>query len=151
VTTDGPVVDAVHAARACAVRSDGSLWCWPTLNSAAVRVGTVSTWATVSTGMANNLCALRVDGSLWCWDAPQSPRRILPGTTWRQVSVGDGTVTSAETPVLAPTPLAGTGWTAVSTGGLHACALSGGAVRCWGDGDAGELGFQVAAGGDPVT
>ena len=62
----------------CAVRTDGSLWCWGdnfygqlgqgnrTNRPAPTRVGADTGWAVVSLG-ANRSCALRGDQSLWCW------------------------------------------------------------------------------------
>lgn len=66
----------------CAIRSDGSLWCWGendsgqlgdgTLadRSSPTRVGTANDWVmAVGTGGEHHVCGIRSGGSLWCWGA----------------------------------------------------------------------------------
>src|SRR5687768_3849628 len=65
-------------AHTCAVRGDGSLWCWGSHGFGQLglgdepdpwvptRVGTDDDWAKVSAGKSHT-CAVRTDRSLWCW------------------------------------------------------------------------------------
>lgn len=126
---------------ACAVISDGSVRCWgknnrgqlgngTTTNSTAPVVvgglGGLSVTA-VAVGSAHS-CARVSDGSVRCWG------QNLDG------QLGDGTTTQQAAPVLVQ-GLAGVNVTAVVAGGGHTCARSGdGAMRCWGDNGAGQLG-----------
>ena len=64
---------------ACAVKSDGTLWCWGNNYDgqlglgtgsgdvdAPAQVGTDTNWAQVSAGQ-NFTCAVKTTGTLWCW------------------------------------------------------------------------------------
>ncbi len=66
-------------AHTCAVRTDGTLWCWgfnrlaqlgigssDWYRTAPAQVGTGTTWSGVAAGFAH-ICAICTDGSLWCW------------------------------------------------------------------------------------
>lgn len=90
----------------------------------------------------SNTCAILTDGNVRCW-----------GTGGRNgnnsaVNVGDG---------VGPTiiangnlPLGGTA-TQIGVGNFHSCALlTTGAVRCWGEDGAGQLGYGVGNIGDGV-
>ena len=132
----------------CALRTDGSLWCWG--DGADGRLGLGNTnqqllpqqvlatdsdlatgWEKVSTGSFHS-CALRTDGSLWCWGA---------GTSGR---LGLGNTTSHPTPqqVFATDTDLATGWDTVHSGGAHSCALRiDGSLWCWGAGSLGRLGL----------
>jgi alpha-tubulin suppressor-like RCC1 family protein len=126
---------------ACALKQDGSLWCWgadtfdqlgfPADSDAATpvadaptRVGTDSDWSEVSIDTFDG-CAVKRDGSLWCWG------RNLEG----QLGLGDNVNRSLPTPV-------STGWLAVSVGRFHTCAetLDHG-VQCTGQNHSGALGL----------
>src|SRR5438128_1309871 len=62
----------------CAIRTDGTLWCWGsnysgelgdgtnTSHTTPARVGDATTWASIDGGTSYN-CAVRTDGTLWCW------------------------------------------------------------------------------------
>ena len=97
----------------CAVRTDGTLWCWgsnrrgqlgdgTTTNRATpVQVGTGTTWASVSAGDSHT-CATRTDGTLWCWGFNRlgqmgtgtsiyystTPVQVGTATTWASVTTG---------------------------------------------------------------
>lgn len=76
--------------------------------------------------MKEHSCAI-VNGGLKCWGDNSSGQ------------VGDGTKTDRNTPV--DVTGLGAGVAAVATGEGHTCAVtSGGAVKCWGDNAAGQLG-----------
>lgn len=119
----------------CAIRLDGSLWCWgrnpegevglpPAEVSiqprAPLRVGSDTDWTHVDSSQEYT-CGLKADGSLWCWGA----------------LVGSATNTER------PARLSGGPWAAVRTNTFHLCALSpsGGAV-CWGRNLEGQLGLD---------
>jgi alpha-tubulin suppressor-like RCC1 family protein len=64
----------------CALRSDGTLWCWGASDDGALpspsvspqQVGTDSNWSVVACG-DDDTCAVKKDGTLWCWGAANSP------------------------------------------------------------------------------
>jgi alpha-tubulin suppressor-like RCC1 family protein len=81
----------------CAVKTDGTLWCWG-LNSSGevgdgtttprpspVQVGSDTDWASAALAV-DHTCALRTDRSMWCWG-------------WNGTGAfGDGTNTDSVTP-----------------------------------------------------
>src|SRR5256885_15520642 len=113
-----PIVAAGYA-HTCAVRTDGSLWCWGsnysgeigdgtnTSQTTPVHVGTATNWAGIDAG-GNFTCALRTDGTLWCW-----------GSNLRG-QLGDGTTTNRNAPAQVGTA---TTWASGSAGGYHRCAV----------------------------
>jgi alpha-tubulin suppressor-like RCC1 family protein len=153
---------AAGDAHTCALRDDGTLFCWglrgsgrlgdgestgsrayPAVVHASAETGGTNwtDWVAVAAG-ASHTCALRGDGSLWCWGAGGSGQR------------GDGsTATARTTPtaVLRSGEAAGgaiwTDWIAVAAGASHTCGLrAGGTLWCWGSATDGRLGN-----GDPTT
>ncbi|BFU46180.1 Ig-like domain-containing protein [Krasilnikovia sp. MM14-A1004] len=122
----------------CATRTDGTLWCWGdnglgrlglgTVGGASTtpaRVGTATTWATVSVG-AGHTCATRTDETLWCWGANGSAQ------------LGDGTATNRAEPWQVGNALR---WAAVSAGDSYTCGITtDGALWCWGANPSGQLG-----------
>ena len=152
VNVPGPA-DSITAARSmatgleysCAVLTDDTVSCWGRNHLAQLgrgsvtpavtaTPGAVSIGATVSKVAAGKAfaCALTTAGAVWCWGENTAGQ------------VGDAT---AGSPRLAPAQVSNLGGTAVDlvAGGAHACAvLSGGAVRCWGDNSAGQLGMGGA-------
>ncbi|GIF41571.1 hypothetical protein Axi01nite_58820 [Actinoplanes xinjiangensis] len=114
----------------CAIRSDGTLWCWghnfggmlgdgtDVHRGAPVRVGDARNWASVSPGTTHT-CATRTDGSLWCWGSH----------TYGQLGLGDAG-TSTPRPARVGTA---TIWASVSTSSQASCAIrTDRSLWCWG-------------------
>ncbi len=155
VSVGGPV-KAITAGRghSCAILTDGSLRCWGfgfdgrlgygNTNSIGddeipgavgpVRLGTGRTATAITAGDAHT-CAVLDDASVRCWGFGGNGQ--LPnGNT---ISIGDD-----ETPDTVNPARLGAGRTvrAISAGDFHTCALlDNGAVRCWGFGGNGRLGY----------
>lgn len=123
---------------ACAIRSDGTAWCWGqntagqlgdnTTVDRTAPVAVVSTempkLTSITTGF-HHTCAIGVDHSVWCWGGNGDGQ------------LGNNTTSDNHTPVKV-TGIASA--SALALGGRHTCALDGGAVKCWGNNDLGQLG-----------
>lgn len=151
----------------CALKQDGTVWCWGDNTYGQVGDGddTVLTRITPVqvTSLANvvavdagwyHSCALTAAGAMYCWGRNENGE------------IGDGSIDDRHTPV-AVTGL-GSAVAAISIGQYYSCALlDNGGVRCWGDNYFGQLGdgtridrhvptsiddadnyAQIAAGGD---
>lgn len=136
----------------CAIKLDGSLWCWGTwlgddaLSSSAVpvRVGSALDWRTIAA--SGEICGTRADGTLWCW-----ANELYLGN-------GEGTRvdprTLARVPTATPTQIGhDTDWRSVTParlGGAVSCAIkTDGTLWCWGPDAA--LGPSFSAPGAPVN
>jgi len=125
----------------CALLSDGTVKCWgdnakgelgngsATASSTAVTVSGISGALSISAGSSSS-CAVLADGKAKCWGDNTKGK------------LGNGSTTNSSSAV-AVSEIAGA--EAITAGASHSCALltSGGAVRCWGDNTAGELGVGV--------
>jgi len=114
-------------AHTCAIRSDGSLWCWGDNGDGKLGVGDTSgvdtskplpvpegSWLAVGLGDQYS-CGLQDNGSLWCWGW---------GADNRLGGVGTTDVPGAVDQVQ---------YTALGVGDTHACAIESDAtLRCWG-------------------
>ena len=113
----------------CALKTDGTVWCWGRNNSGQIGNGNnsdqtrpvaVSGLTGVSQVEAHweYACALKSTGTVWCWGYNGFGQ------------LGNGTTTDSNTPV----QVSGlTGVTQIATGYGHVCAVkSDGTVRCWG-------------------
>lgn len=123
----------------CAIGTDDGLYCWgdnglgqlgdPSAPRALepTRIG-VERWQSVSTG-ARHTCGVLADGRLFCWGDATSGKlglgaRLEPALEPREVA-----------------PELGVGWSAVSAGDNHTCAVTAlGELHCWGRGAGGALG-----------
>jgi alpha-tubulin suppressor-like RCC1 family protein len=182
----------------CAIRRDGSLWCWGYNDSGELGVGDTinrpmpervgcapgqdtcwDDWTRVANGYYHT-CALRADGSLWCWGGGASgqlglggttrdevePRHVEPGSRWSLVESGttgtcairddgslwcwgpgidgqngDGTRERRAVPSEVVAPAAGDRWDTVDVGAAHACGIRNDrSLWCWGANGEGELG-----------
>lgn len=122
-------------AHTCAVKQDGSLWCWgansfgqlgtgSTTGSLTPRMVGSATWTSTAGGAAHT-CGVGSDGTLWCWGDNESAQ------------VGDGTQVNR----LAPVQVPGQAWAEVAAGSGHTCGRRpDGSLWCWGDNAAGEIG-----------
>ena len=134
-------IQAVEAASSttCVLTDGGGVKCWGVNDSGKLGDGTttsrltpvdvvgLSTGVTAISGGAVHMCALTEAGGVKCWGSNYS------------FQLGDGTTTNRLTPV----DVVGlsTGVTAISVGRDHTCALmTGGGVKCWGNGGFGQLG-----------
>ncbi len=178
-----------------ALQTDGSLWAWGwnwegalglILTNAStaeepVRVGNDRDWRAISAGIGtykgvvyerSYSLAIRRDGSIWGWGkypplgSVTLPKRLDPGTNWRQVFAGsahaiaiafDGSIWGMGDNTFGATGLGvrsvtttfsqidNLTWTAAAAGGKHTMALNrNGALVGWGSNTAGELGTGEA-------
>jgi len=97
-----------------------------------VMLGTGRTAAAITAGNAHT-CALLDDGTVRCWG----------NARFGQVGSGNTfTFSATQTPDTLPLVALGGAAVAISAGDFHTCALlAGGAVRCWGVGLNGRLGY----------
>lgn len=128
-----------------AVKSDGSLWAWGDNlygqigdgcifaqtcynRNTPERVGTGTTWRTVSAGIDFNI-ALKLDGTLWGWGANQAG----------EIGIG---CTDSCFYISTPTQItADTNWASISAGGSFVVAIKAdGTLWTWGYNRYGELG-----------
>lgn len=126
----------------CALRGDGTVWCWGGENSnGALGDGTTTQSthpvqvsdiddAVLIAASSTHSCVVRQDGSLWCWGGNEHGQ------------IGDGTTEARSTPV--PIPL-GASCVSVATGSRHTCAVTTeGDLLCWGWNRSGQLGIGNA-------
>ena len=125
----------------CAVKTDGTLWCWGNASDGMGdqlnpnQEATAATdWARVeaSDNWYQHACALKTDGSLWCWGANSYGE------------LGDGTTTNSNSIVAA---LPGSAWTDFDIGSGHTCGIkTDGSRWCWGENGQGQLGSSSTSG-----
>jgi alpha-tubulin suppressor-like RCC1 family protein len=172
VAADEPVGGAVWdgwstivagSAHVCAIREDGSLWCWgggasgqrgdTTYGDVRVtpaRVGHDAPvqapwddWVQVASGRRHT-CGLRWDGSLWCWGLGATGRghEAPVGSVAVPSRVVAGDVEGSAPPW--------NDWVDVATGSTHSCGRrADGSLWCWGNGRSGQLGNGEA--GEPAA
>jgi alpha-tubulin suppressor-like RCC1 family protein len=127
---------AAGYAHTCAIKQDGSLWCWG--DNMYGQLGTGAFGGSVSipvqimpSGVSfvaagdYHTCAVKTDGSLWCWGYNGSGQ------------LGNGTFSNSSTPV----QIMSSGVVAVALGGAHTCVIkTDGSLWCWGNNDHGQIG-----------
>jgi len=128
----------------CGVTTKGAAYCWGDNELGQVGVGLTTGSFSIPEPVTGGLafaavspggfftCGLAAGGSGYCWG----------NNDYGQLGNGSGSI--ADTATGTPTPVAvlgGLNFTAVSSGGYHACGLTaGGAAYCWGRDYDGELG-----------
>jgi len=126
----------------CALRTDGTAWCWGSNEFGRLGDGTVqdrgtptqvgadTDWSTISAN-ASHTCATKTDGTAWCWGLNQ------------QAQLGNGTKTNSIVPAQVGS---GTTWVSVIGTEFHSCGLrTDGVAWCWGDNGRGQLGAGSTA------
>ena len=131
----------------CAVKTNGTLWCWGSdgngqLGNGAVTGNQISPsqestaaadWAQVAAGSSHS-CAVKTNGTLWCWGGDTN------GQLGNGAAAGDQISPSQESTAAAD-------WAQVAAGNSHTCAVkTNGALWCWGSDTNGELGNGAVAG-----
>ena len=132
-----PLPVSTHDRHTCALKSDGSLWCWGEngfgqlgtgdldLRQVPTRVGTSAAWSAIALG-ANRTCALEQNGSLWCWGENDRGQLGLGHQTDEPVPSRVGTATD---------------WASVSAGTSATCARKvDDSLWCWGENRYGQFG-----------
>lgn len=106
----------------CAVKTDGSLWCWGGINGASspTRVGSASDWVQMDAGEFS-VCGIRGSGQLWCWGDNSAG----------QLGLGDFDFRTAPTRVGSAS-----NWTDIAVGSEMTCGIRAGRLYCWGNGTA---------------
>lgn len=144
----GPRGVALGEGFTCALRREGTVWCFGddrhrqlggrevppgvagSPAEAPARVDVPGEIRAVSAGVAHT-CALLATGGVWCWGEGQGGR------------LGDGTSLSRATPSAVRLPA---GVTELRAGAAHTCARTlDRRLWCWGRGDAGQVGSGEAA------
>ena len=141
---DGAVRVACGHGHTCAVKEDGTVWCWG--QNSAGQAGSPNTGRVENPELVGGLagqtvigvtaghshtCALTSAGEMWCWG----------DNTYGQL--GDGTVTASSLPVhvLADGSSVFTGVVQADAGHDYTCAVKeDGTVWCWGGNADGQLG-----------
>jgi alpha-tubulin suppressor-like RCC1 family protein len=128
-------------AHTCAVRTDGTLWCWGQNIHGEVGIGNTTIqylpqqvsapapdgWAAVAAG-GGQTCAVRTGGTLWCWG----------DNSYGELGIGPEDTESLPYQVSTPEQ---PGWAVVSAGLEQTCAIRAGhQLWCWGGNGGGQLG-----------
>lgn len=148
IADPGPWLSVALGSASCAVRWDGTLWCWGLgLGSSPVQVDPASDWIAVTSNIAQSLtCGLRAGGRLMCNDATSSAwtftqidaalgyTTVAPGCAehqdgtvrcWGRPALGDGSRSVEAVPVRVGSA---SDWTSVTLSGISELGLHAGGV-----------------------
>ena len=138
----------------CALKTDGTVWCWGQSSSGKLGIGATGDRTTLVqvvglggsgnltdisqiTAGSNHTCAVKTDGTAWCWGENGDGQLGNNSTTDKSTPVqvlglgGSGTLTDVSQ---------------IAGGNEHSCALkTDGTVWCWGEGSYGRLGVGSTA------
>jgi alpha-tubulin suppressor-like RCC1 family protein len=140
----GVVKVAVGFAQTCAVKSDGTLWCWgdnayAELGLPDAGAGTGTPTQVVAAGnmvvdvsAAENTCIRKSDGTVWCWGNNSEDQNGYVSTT-----------SYVSTPTQVPDVATAT---AVVSGVWNSCVIASSKMECWGTNGYGELGIGYYSG-----
>jgi alpha-tubulin suppressor-like RCC1 family protein len=171
----GVIAIAAGAAHTCALLSNHTVQCWglntfgqlgngmsmgPQTCTAGGTYGCSSlpvvvsglSGATAITAGHGHTCALLSGGTVACWgDNAYGELGNGSCTGPQQCTNTDGAFACSTTPIVVP-GLSGVTTIAAGDEGTHTCALlSGGSVKCWGDGEMGALGNGMTVGPQTCT
>lgn len=136
----------------CAIRTDGTLWCWgsngmgqlgtstkkhaPSPTPVQVLVeGTDQTWLAVSAGYFYT-CGIRTDHTLWCW-----------GADYGQLGTSAPTDDSSPSPAQVLAEGTDQTWLSVTAASSHTCGIrTDHTLWCWGSNQYGKLGTITTSG-----
>lgn len=147
----------------CAVKADGTLWCFGLGFTGVAQQGQNDTWTAIDQTPAGHGFFGLAGGGLYGWDATRAVTSADAGSGWVAIAtgaghvcgiaadhslwckgdnargqLGDGTRTSREAMTRVGTA---TDWNAVTAGSAFTCGLRGaGDLYCWGSNDFGEMG-----------
>ncbi|MCD8571448.1 MAG: hypothetical protein LRY76_08040 [Alphaproteobacteria bacterium] len=118
----------------CAVKDDGTLWCWDNTLATTPTQIPGNDWMFVSADGQSQGCAIKTDNTLWCW-GPDNYGQC-----------GDGNAgTTATVPHTAPVQVAGS-WKFVARGDNQTCGIKTDDTGwCWGYNYYGQLGNGIGS------
>jgi alpha-tubulin suppressor-like RCC1 family protein len=122
----------------CALKSDGTIWCWGRNDSAELGIGTLTNNqpTPVQIPGVNNAVAIDAAADHGCW--VDAVGKVFCWGENEFGQLGDGTTTLRPSPVQANLGIPGVTAKGITTGVFHTCAivdgdLQPGEVVCWGD------------------
>lgn len=151
---------AVGAFEACAVRSNGSVWCWGldiagfaetgeiVRNVVPTRIASLPPATTITAGIAHfcvlaNQPDIELQGVLWCWGDNNYGQLGIPSPQDNYYDYETETYVEEGVGLSGPVSLAGrglVGLSGVSASAVHTCITAAGQTACFGQNDFGNLG-----------
>jgi alpha-tubulin suppressor-like RCC1 family protein len=134
-------ISAAGVSHTCALKNDGTVWCWGSNSSGELGDGTFTNRlapvrvvgiesATHLSVDASHACVILQNGNIRCWGNNSSGK------------LGDGTQTNRNIPVLVTSPNRAV---VIEAGGTHTCAVyENGNTSCWGLNSSGQLGLGTS-------